>query len=69
MGRSSFVKAAGHYIEPLQHKRESLSKVPNDDLQVRILIEYSAQNEPNDMNGGLNVPTPPGTSQHLIDYG
>src|ERR1700733_12340216 len=59
----------GHNIEPLQHERQAFAHVPNHDLQFGISIEDSTKNETDDMDRGLDVPSPTWSCQHVTYYG
>src|SRR5271155_869370 len=48
----------GHNIKPLQHEGKRFSHVADDDLQLWILVEHSAEGHANDVDGGFDVPAP-----------
>ena len=57
-----------HDIESLQHKRQCLTHVTNHNLKFGIFIEYSSQDQADDMDCGLDVPTPTRPSQQPSYY-
>src|SRR5271170_236370 len=55
----------GHDVEPLQHEGKRFAHVADHDLQLWILVEYSAEDHANDVNGGFDVPAPTRSRKQL----
>src|ERR1700728_2683143 len=56
-----------HGVEPLQHKRQGFAHVADHDLKFWVLIKNPTENQADNMNRGLDVPTPSGTREHVRD--
>jgi len=45
-------------IKPRQHERKGFAEVADHQLQIWVAVKCSTEDDAEDMDGGLNVPTP-----------
>ena len=54
-------------VKPWQHERQTFAQMSDHDLQLGKAVEHAAENETDDVNRSLDMPTPCRTRQHVAN--